>query len=111
MVTGLGFTPRRSYEIKRQRRQNDLGVRRVFKLSTDERVERVPVGIGDVAADGPQVAEHERGADDGVELGRISVDVHALRDKQQALQQLAQRHHLTDVHLVTNKSFAVFYLY
>jgi len=52
----------------------------------DKRVERIPVCIGNVAADRPQIAEDERGADDGIELRCLGFEVNILGHEEQALE-------------------------
>ena len=65
-----------------------------------EGVEGVPVGVDDVAADGPEVAEDEGGADEGMQLGDVHPQVRPGRTHNQHLKQLTQRHHLTHIHLI-----------
>jgi len=80
----------------------DLSVVGIFELSTNERVEGVPVRVDNVAADRPQVTEHKRRTDDRVQFARFTREIHALRHQEKALKQLAQGHHLADIHLGTS---------
>ena len=76
----------------------------VLKHLPDERIKGIPVSINDVSANGPQIAEDEGGADEGVELGRVLVEVNLPSLAQhQGLQQLTQCHHLAEVHLQASK--------
>lgn len=84
----------------------DLGVVGIFELSTNERVEGVPVRVDNVAADRPQVTKHKGRTDDRVQFARFTREIHALRHQKKALEQLAQGHHLADVHLGTVTSSA-----
>jgi len=91
--------------------RSDLGVVAVLELFSYEGVERVPVQIGDVATERPEITEDERRADDGVEFGSVGFEIDALRHEQQTLQQLAQRHHLTDIDLKSQPIGLVFVLF
>lgn len=75
----------------------DLGV--VLQLFADEVLERLPVGLGEVAADRPQVAEDKRLRQQLVEAQRLGDRVEAARSEQQARHQLAHHRRLVRLRL------------
>lgn len=81
-----------------------LGITIVFKLSPGKCIKGIPKGLDDVAANSPDVGEDEGGADDGVELVGVLVQVRSpLGGEQQGLQELAESRHLADVNLETQE--------
>ena len=86
-------------DFRRQGLLHYLGILVVIEDLPDEGVKGIPVVLGDVATNRPEVAEDEGGADEGVEFGLVHVQVWASLRHKQHLEQLTERRHLTDIHL------------